>query len=524
VAQALEHLKLAGKFEPSAAEYKSVRAAIRTDLADALVGVGELQEARSLYGRALQADANEQRATAGLLNVSYLSGETLAADQGAAAAAQAEGASFDLLISQGLVALEAGDAPLAKERLTLAAQSDPLRAFEAWRALSYLAETTGNAAEALYYIDQAEANDPTDVYSLYQRGRILAQNDDTSGAMESLAKALDRELELPDALAALGRLVMTQGDHEAAERYFERTVGIDPRLASAHTLRGLNSLYLGRPEEARGHFEQALALRSSDPVASIGQAWCAYATGNPTEAKTLLREFEDLRRHLAEEDPYRVYANEQIARIDDWQEKVVWTDRFERQDLRNGWMVDEITDTKIFMRDGLVVMEGNFDKIGRTRLKRFYTSGDFVSFEAKLTVHSSNTVRVGLFVALEQRRGTREPDAATAEVVVSRHPQDKVVQYRAWRRGREDDPFIDSRVMPWADGQAVTLRLERYGESAKTAFRILVDGVPIAERVPMPALGATTREIVVGVFAEGESGRTVSVEIDDVEIVKREQR
>jgi hypothetical protein len=147
-----------------------------------------------------------------------------------------------------------------------------------------------------------------------------------------------------------------------------------------------------------------------------------------------------------------------------------------------------------------------------------------VSFEAKLTVHSSNTVRVGLFVALEQRRGTREPDAATAEVVVSRHPQDKVVQYRAWRRGREDDPFIDSRVMPWADGQAVTLRLERYGESAKTAFRILVDGVPIAERVPMPALGATTREIVVGVFAEGESGRTVSVEIDDVEIVKREQR
>ena len=72
-------------------------------------------------------------------------------------------------------------------------------------------------------------------------------------------------------------------------------------------------------------------------------------------------------------------------------------------------------------------------------------------------------------------------------------------------------------------GQPVILRLERYGESAKTAFRVLVDGVPIAERVPMPALGATTREIVVGIFAEGESGRRVNLEIDDVEIVKRER-
>ena len=523
VSGAAAHLEQANTFEPTSAAFQSVRAAIRTDFGDALVGLGRLEEARRLYTSALQADDTEQRASAGLLNVAYLLGQAPSGDEIAAETPETEGAGFEYLIAQGLTALQAGDHQGARERLDQAAQSDPLRAYQAWRALSYLAEVTGNQAEALAFIDMAEANDPTDVYCLYQRGRILAQNDDVSGAMASLTKALDRELELPDALAAMGRLEMLGGDHEAAERYLERAVGIDARLASAHTLRGLNALHLGRAEAAREHFEQALVIDPGDPVASIGRGWCEYSIGDPTEAKTLLREFEDSRRHLSEEDPYRVYATAQIARIDDWQEKVVWSDRFERQDLRNGWMTDEEQSTTIGMRDGQVVMSGVFDKVGRTRVKRFYTSGDFVSMEAKLTVHSDNTVRVGLFVALENRRGTRGADTVTAEVMVSRHAQDKVVQYRSMRRGREDDPFIDSRVMPWADGQPVTLRLERYGESAKTAFRILVDGVPIAERVPMPSLGATTREIVVGVFAEGESGRRVNVEIDDVEIVKRER-
>ena len=523
VAEAHEHLKLAHKFEPTAADFQSIRAAIRTDLADSLVGLGELTEAQRLYTSALQADENEQRATAGLLNVAYLSGEVPPADDSAADTPETEGAGFELLLSQGLAALNAGDHVLARERLVQAAESDPLRAYQAWRALSHLAEVTGNGAEALDYIDRAEANDPTDVYTLFQRGRILAQNDDVEGAKTALTKALDRELELPDALAALGRLEMQTGDNEAAERYLERSVGIDGRLASAHTLRGLNALQMDRPEVARDHFDQALALDGTDPVANLGRGWCEYALGDPTEAKTLLREFEDSRRSLSEEDVYRVYANEQIANIDDWQEKVAWTDRFERQDLRNGWTTDEIASTRIDMVEGHVLLGGNFDKVGRTRLKRFFTSGDFVSLEAKLTVRADNTVRVGLFVALEQRRGARAGNQTSAEVTLSRHPQEKVVQYRSMRRGREDDPYIDSDVMPWADGQPVTLRLERYGESAKTAFRVLVDGVPIAERVPMPALGATTREIVVGIFAEGESGRRVNLEVDDVEIVKRER-
>ncbi len=516
---AIMHLELASQFEPTAAEFQSVRATIRTDLGNALVAGGEIDKARGLYTRALQADESEQRATAGLLNISYLSGGD---DVGPEVSGE-DGAGFDLLIAQGLLALQAGELQTARDQFSLAAVADPLRAYEAWRALSYLAEITGNDAEALEYIDQAESNNPRDVYSLFQRGRILAQNDDTTGALESLTKALDIELELPDALAAIGRIEMLSGNYENAERYLERAVSIDGRLVEAVTLRGLNALFMNRPVVAQENFERALQLDGEDPVASIGQAWCAYSMGDPTEAKTLLREFGDSRRSRGEEDPYRVYASEQIDRIGTWQEKVVWNDAFERQDLRNGWKVDEVPDSKLLLREGKVAIEGSFDKAGRSRLKRFYTSGDFVSIEAELTINATNTSRVGIFVALEQKRGSRSANQTTAEVTLSRHPQDKKIQYRSMRRGREEDEYVDSEIMQWLDGQSVTLRLERFGESAKTAFRVSIDGVPIAERVPMPSLGATTREIVVGVFAEGEPGRTVSVEVDNIEIVKKER-
>lgn len=519
-AEAAIHLREANRYEPTEAAYKSVRARIRTDLADALLGTGELDEARDLYGRALQADPTQQRAVAGLLTVRYLSGAAPSDDE--VVGEEFEGAGFELLLARGLAALGAGEAEAAKESLDLAAAADPLRAYEAWRALSYLAERTGNLEDSLEYIDLAELNAPSDPYTLIQRGRILAQRDDVDGAMAAFTAALDQELRLPDVLAAMGELELTSGDYEPAELFLERALSLDAGQAGVHALRGLNALYLNRPAEAEEYFDEALRLDGLNPMAGCGRAWCSYALGDATEAVTRFREFEDSRRSLPEEDPYRVYAREQIERIGDHAEKVVWTDRMERQELRNGWGRDEEVGPEVFMRDGKVLIEGAFAKAGRTRISREYNSGDFISFEAKLTLSTGTKARAGIFVALEQRSSSRGPAKVSAEVVLSRN-LDGTIQYRSMRRGKESEPYVDSRVMSWPDNQEVTLRLERYGESAKTAFRVLVDGVPIADRVPMPSLGATSREIKVGVFAEGDPGHVVSMEIDDVEIVKRER-
>ncbi len=238
---------------------------------------------------------------------------------------------------------------------------------------------------------------------------------------------------------------------------------------------------------------------------------------------TRFREFEDSRRHLSEEDPYRVYALDQIDRIGEHNEKVVWTDTMERQELRNGWGRDEEVGPEIFMRDGKVLFEGSFTRSGRTRLRRGYNSGDLVSFEAKLRVHSRAKSRVGIFLALERRSSSRGASKISAEVVLSRNI-DGTIQYRSMRRGQEGQPYIDSRVLSWPDDEEITLRLERYGTSAKTAIRILVNGVPIVDSMPMPALGATSREVQVGIFAEGDPGHTVHLEVDDVEVVRRDRK
>ena len=103
-------------------------------------------------------------------------------------------------------------------------------AFRAWialRSLSWLAEITGHPEEALSFIDRAFTANPTDPWILYQRGRLLAAEDDEPGAMQSFRAALARELDFADALIAMAELSRGAGNFEAAERYYARALGLE---------------------------------------------------------------------------------------------------------------------------------------------------------------------------------------------------------------------------------------------------------------------------------------------------------
>jgi len=518
---AVEHLQLANRLEPTAAEHKGVRAAIRADLGNALLASGDTGGALSGYGKSLQADPAEQRGMAGILSASYLSATGVNGGAPTLAGTEVEGAGFDLLLATGLLALGNGEWSAAKEKLELAAQSDPLRACQAWRALSWLAEISAFPEEALRFAELAEQNDPTDVYTLIQLGRVLAARDDVEGALDAFTRALDRELDLPDVLAAMGELSYRSGAWADAERYLERSITLEPSVADVHVLRGLNLLQLGRAAEAQPSFERALEIERLHPVAKNGLAWCAYARGDSVEAMTVFRELDDARRELSEDDLHRVYARHQIERITDHEEKVVWTDRFERNELKNEWMIEESQRVSIDLIDGAVWIEGDFPASGRARVKRQYPAGDFVSLEARLTIHEGTRVRCGLFVSMERvNRGEFE---VKSEVTLSRH-HDKTTQTRVLRTGQGDPPYVDVPIIDWPDEIPKVLRIERYGESAETRFRLLVDGIPVAQDLPGQGLGSSTGILWVGVYAEGEPGRRVRLEIDDVEVVKRERR
>jgi thioredoxin-like negative regulator of GroEL len=359
------------------------------------------------------------------------------------------------------------------------------------------------------------------VYTLIRRGMVLASRDDVAGALASFQAALDREMHLPDVGAAMGEIYFDQGAWEDAERYLRGAIVLGGEEAGVHTLRGLARLAQGEVRAAEESFDRALELDRSDATAKCGLAWCAYLDGDSVEAMTRYRELDDERRELPEDDPWRVYAKRQIERISDHEEQVVWSDGFERQQLMNGWTREEDAGPTVQGPvEGVVKIEGPFSESGRTRLKREYNAGDFVSLEARLKLHGGSRVRVGLFVAAE--RFSRGEWETRAEISLSRNP-DGTVQTRFLRRGGEDLPYEDVVGVTWPTDEWMSLRIERYGESAETRFRLSFDGLPVIEDVRVPTMGSTSGTVWVGAFAEGEPGRSVTLEIDDVQVVERQR-
>ncbi len=525
--EALEHFRLANQFEPTGADQKADRAEIRANLGAALLAKGDVAGASEWFEKARQADSDSDAARAGMACVRALSPDAAPSDAMPAGAVNVgEAKSFEVLLATGVELLRHADAQsatAARAALLVAATQDPLRAGLAYRALSWLAEATGHPDEALRQIELALEIDPTDAWSQFQHGRLLVARDDIDGAGEAFRRALELDSEFADALAWLGAVAHRRGDLAAADKYLERAVAIDPTLTRAAVLRGTTLLEAGRVSDAEPVLVRALAKDPDEPTGRGALAWCQYLLGEPTEAMTRLAELDDSRRTLGEEDPWRLWARHQIERLTDHLEKVVWTDGFERNSLKNDWHFQESNGPLVSIHDGVVTIEGTFKTAGRSRLWQLRNAGDVVSIQAKLTVRAGTTSRVGLFLSREsERNGETQIDA---EATISRHPDPikNAVQFRAMKRGEEELAYVEVPGTDWKIDQTVLLTIERVGDASDARVRASLDGIPIAPDTSLSALGRTNNPLRMGVFAEGAPGRSVSVEIDDVQIVYRQK-
>lgn len=517
--EALEHLAAAVQYEPGEPERKRTRAALRADHADGLLAVGRVEAALQAYEQALAADDESGRAAAGVVAATLLAGK-------AAPSTADLGEGFEERLAAGLAGLRSGaqGAAGARDALLAAAAVDPLRAHAAWRALSWLAECSGDVDEALRFVDLALEASPSDFWSNYQRGRLCAVKDDLDGALDAFRAALEVEVESTDALAQLGALSLRRGEREQALRYLDRATQLEPAWSTAWTLRGLAQLEAGALADAEDSFKRVLALDSDEPSSRNGMAWCQYRRGDAVEAMARLRELDDNRRSLPEGDPHRVWARGQIERIADHLEKQVWTDTFERRQLMNGWETQESSGPLVSIHDGVVDISGQFKQDGRSRLWQRRSANDFVSIEARITIREGTNARVGMFVARESSR-QGEPQVE-AEVVVARHnePGKDTVQTRVVKqRGEDQLPYSDATGFRWPIGKPVVVRIERTGDASSTKVNVLFDGVPVVVGRALPSLGRTNNELKLGVFVEGQTGRSVGVDIDDVDIVFRKR-
>ncbi|MFT7677502.1 MAG: tetratricopeptide (TPR) repeat protein, partial [Planctomycetota bacterium] len=333
--EALDHLADAERREPSGQAQAYQRVAIRTDHGRALLFLGRTSEALVAFKRALNADSLHPAALAGVVATASFLGTSEAREQADAAMGalgdELPEADFELALALGMARTADGDWENAKRELLTAASTDPFRAYAAYRALSWLAEVTGHPDEALGYVNQAFEGNPSDAWTLYQRGRQMFAAEDLVGAEANLRAALDLELNFTDALVAMAELKRALGEALAAERYYERALEVDPSRAVVHSRRGFNLFGLGDSVAAEASFTEALRRQPDLASARLGDAWARYVAGDSQEAITRLGELVEARRNAADDDPYRAWAQAQAERIVDHEEKEVWTDLFERR-------------------------------------------------------------------------------------------------------------------------------------------------------------------------------------------------
>jgi tetratricopeptide (TPR) repeat protein len=518
--ESVPHLRDAFKFEPTEPPAAPTRARIRTALGRALLATGALDEAASLFEKAQQADPGDADALAGRIAALRLGAK------GTAPAATGGSASFDLALARAFTEMAAGNWVAARDLLQLAASTAPLRASEAWRALSWLAERTGYAEESVRWIEAALEADPTDTWALYQHGRLLAARDDVQGAREAFVRALDREIDFTDALVGLGQLAQRSGDHAAAERYFERALSIEPRRADVLALRGLNLVQLGDLGAARDSFEAALALDSLQPLARVGQAWTTYRGGDADKSRTQFAELNDVRRSLPESDPFRVYALAQMARIEDHTSKVVWSDTFERLALKNEWEVEEAAGPTAQVVDGALHLEGTFNQNGAARVFRTYAAAEFLAFELDITAPSDSNAKVGVFVSKERRGVGGQTQVQSKFALARRRDGGLVVLLMDAATAEEnwlDVPSVGGQPW-WPAGKSIRVRFERIGEGNEATGRLSIDGIPVREGFKLPRLAASTQDVRVGVFLESQSGLTGKVVVDNVDVTRRTRK
>jgi Tfp pilus assembly protein PilF len=520
--EALANLLVAHDHEPQFPEAKLDRSIVRTNLGSAELQAGKLADAMSSFERALANDPEDSRALAGLFAASLYSGTVLPAARERTLTDALEhgmpGADFELLLALGLVAIERQQWAVALDNLERAADADPFRAGLAWRARSWLAEITGHPDEALRSIQLAYESDPTDAWTLYQRGRLLFAADDARGARESLEAALEREADFVDVLVLLGEIAQLDGRHDEAELYYERALAIDPAQPRVHARRGFNALVQGKLDTARASFGQAHDVAS----AGLGLAWCAYAEGEPVEATTELSEIADRLRNVQGDDPWRTWAETQIQRILDHESKEVWLDRFDRRsgEPANGWQIQIGTGLEVGLVDGRILIEGVIGTGGRTRILHAIPAGDFVNWQGEVVVESGTAARVGVFLALEKANSGPTESTERAAAMLSRN-KDGAVQSRIVQSGNSEAPHTDVPGASWPTDRPVAVRIERTGEGNESNITIYLDGVPVVQDARVAALSSKTAELRFGVFVEGDPGRKARVSLDNVEVVRR---
>lgn len=434
-----------------------------------------------------------------------------------------------------------------RRNLGLAPTMDPLLTDEVRVAMAYLMEKAARPEEGLSEVERALEADPHNLHAVMQKGRLLFEVGDLSGARSAFERVILEGEERADMLVVLGDVAARLGDVSEAQRYYDRAGTLDPSFPYLPVRRLIGRVRQNRMEEAREIVSAFSSSESRDPVVQAALAFWHYESGNHQEA------LQRLRRLAGEEgapDSLVTYAREQAARIEDNLSKEVWLDRFNRRgpDILRGWQVSSGYGVQVILkhpgeggdatgdaegsllRGGRVVFSGQQKELsdGPTLLFQERPCRRLAAFGLDLDMQPRKGLYAGIGIMTFSRAGRvtdpwpgfverRDGSSPRAGIQVALSPEGRLV-YRVLERGEmsrwEPVPLTEY------SGGPVNLELE-VQDARKNLFALKVDNRTVLEGIQVPTLASSGLQAELQVFTQAVIGRTVELEADNVRIVTR---
>lgn len=258
---ALEDLYRAAKLDTNRAEYASA-------IGDILFDHKDLNNAMKWMARALRHNPTDPRARLKVAQLNLFMKEYPAAFLEINAVLRQDAYNPEAYFLKGLIYKDMKDTNKAISSFQTAINVAPDYR-DAYIQLGVIYNDKGSDMGA-QYLNNAFRLDTTDVFPLYAIGMYHQEKGQPELAKEQYARCLMHDPQYADALFATGFILMQQDSLEKSRRQFDLVTKTDPTNPDAYYNRGLCSEMLGRKDEARSDYEQALTFDADYPKAKEG--------------------------------------------------------------------------------------------------------------------------------------------------------------------------------------------------------------------------------------------------------------
>jgi hypothetical protein len=192
--------------------------------------------------------------------------------------AKAHAVLAEALLAEGRLSEAVEEAELA---LSLDGESAAAHRVRGW--LYYAVE--GDVAEAAAELQTAAALQPELWLRRHEVGLLLLQAQDYTGAIETLQEALQIRA-MPASHTAIAQAHYELGQYESAQTSLQQALAAGAHDLRTQALAAAIYAHLGQCDDARPHYEQALALDPSQALAVEASQICATETVEPGPSTT----------------------------------------------------------------------------------------------------------------------------------------------------------------------------------------------------------------------------------------------